>query len=208
MHTRWARFVRGWIVAVFSTFVAALSHTLGGASAPGWLSVVVSLAFAGMVCVALSGRTLSFWRGAASVLISQFMFHGLFSLGASGGALGADAIAASATHQHGALPSLIDPLLLSSTAHLGHSGLTMWCAHFGAAILTILALRYAERAFWGLLDSVRLSIRTLCVGIHVVVLAAVPKRIGHDAPRWAPRNLVLVLSPMRHRGPPAFALAA
>ena len=50
MHTRWARFVRGWIVAAVSTFVAALSHTLGGGSVPGPLAVVVSLAFAGMIC--------------------------------------------------------------------------------------------------------------------------------------------------------------
>ncbi|TFD06032.1 hypothetical protein [Cryobacterium sp. TMT1-66-1] len=208
MHTRWARFARGWIVAVFSTFVAALSHTLGGGSAPGLLAVVVSLAFAGMVCVALSGRTLSFWRGAASVLISQVIFHGLFSLGAPGGALGAEAVAASGTHQHAALPGLIDPMVLGSTTPMAHDSTAMWGAHCGAAIVTILALRYAERAFWGLVENVRLGIRTLFVPAHLVVPIAAPQRIRHDAPVFAPRDLVLVLSAMRHRGPPVFALAA
>lgn len=208
MHTRWARFVRGWIVAAFSTFVAALSHTLGGASVPGLLAVVVSLAFAGMVCVALSGRTLSFWRGATSVLISQFIFHGLFSLGAPGGALGAEAIAASGTHQHAALPGLIDPMVSSSAAHASHNGTVMWLAHFGAAMVTILALRYAERAFWSLVGNVRLGIRTLLIPAQLDVPVTAPQRIGHEAPVVTPRDLILVLSALRHRGPPAFALAA
>ena len=208
MHTRWARFARGWIVAVFSTFVAALSHTLGGGFAPGLLAVVVSLAFTGMVCVALAGRTLSFWRGAASVLISQVVFHGLFSLGAPNGALGADALAASGTHQHAALPGLIDPTILGASAHLSHDGGAMGFAHVGAAIVTILALRFAERAFWGLVENVRLGITTLFAPAQLAVPVVVPQRIGNVAPVIAPRDLLLMLSAMRHRGPPALALAA
>jgi hypothetical protein len=208
MHTRWARFARGWIVAVVSTFVAALSHTLGGGSAPSLLAVVVSLAFAGIVCVGLAGRTLSFWRGAVSVLVSQVIFHGLFSLGATGGMLGADAIAASAIHQHSALPGLIDPTALATSAHIPHNGVAMWLAHLGAAIVTILALRYAERAFWSLVENVRLGIRSLFIPASTAVPVAAPQCITPEAPVIAPRDLVLVLSSMRHRGPPVFALAA
>jgi hypothetical protein len=208
MTSRWARFARGWIVALFSTFVAALSHTVGGAAAPGWLTIVGSLVFAGMFCVALSGRTLSFWRSAVSVLISQFMFHGLFALGASGGALSVGAVDAPGVHQHSALPVLVDPTVLGSSTHLTHDGTTMWVAHFGAAIVTILALRFGERAFWGLVDNVRLGIRTLFVPGQLVVPVPAPQRIGHDAPVVAPRDLVLVLSALRYRGPPVFALAA
>ena len=208
MNTRWARFARGWIVAVFSTFVAALSHTLGGASAPGLVAVVVSLAFAGMVCIVLAGRTLSFWRGTASVLISQVIFHGLFSLGAAGGALGAEAIAASGTHQHAALPGLINPTALGSSPAMTHDGTTMWLAHLGAAVVTILALRFAERAFWGLVDIIHLGLRGLSVPAALDTPVAVPQRIGHVAPIIAPRDLVLLLSAMRHRGPPVFVLAA
>ena len=89
MTTRWARFARGWIVAVFSTFVAALSHTVGGGADPGLLAVVVSLAFAGILSVGLSGRTLSTWRLTLAVLLSQLIFHGLFSFGGAGGRLAA-----------------------------------------------------------------------------------------------------------------------
>jgi hypothetical protein len=38
MGARWARFARGWFVAGFSLFVAALSHTDGGGAAPGGLA--------------------------------------------------------------------------------------------------------------------------------------------------------------------------
>ncbi|MCY7404831.1 MAG: hypothetical protein LH475_09435 [Cryobacterium sp.] len=208
MTTRWARFARGWIVALFSTFVAALSHALGGASAPSLLAVVMSLAFAGMVCVTLAGRTLSFWRGVASVLISQFIFHGLFSLGASGGALSSEAIAASGTHQHEVLPGLINAALVPPAPHGGHDGTAMWLAHLGAAIVTVLALRFGERAFWGLVDNLHLGIRTLFRSARCRVSVAAPLRIAHDAPVRTPRDLALVLSPMRHRGPPAAALVA
>ena len=67
--------------------------------------------------------------------------------------------------------------------------------------------RFAERAFWGLFENVRLGIRTLFMRSQLVVPVAAPRRIGHAAPVVAPRNLVLVLSPMRHRGPPCSALA-
>lgn len=208
MNTRWARFVRGWIVAVFSTFVAALSHTLGGAAAPGWLSVVVSLAFAGMVCVFLAGRVLSFWRSAASVLISQVIFHGLFAFGAPGGVLTADAGAAPGVHQHAELTMVVDPGVLTAGTHGGHAGATMWAAHLGAAVVTIIALRFAEGAFWGLLKTVRLGMRTLFTPVWVSEGVRSPRRIRHEAPLWSPRNLILVLSAMRHRGPPAVALCA
>lgn len=62
MTTRWARFTRGWLGAVFSTFVAALSHTAGGGSGPGLLPVALCLAFAVIVCIGLAGRSLSLWR--------------------------------------------------------------------------------------------------------------------------------------------------
>jgi hypothetical protein len=208
MTSRWARFTRGWIVALFSTFVAALSHTVGGAAAPGWLTIVGSLVFAAMFCVALSGRTLSFWRSAASVLVSQFMFHGLFALGASGGALSVGAADPTQVHHHSALPVLVDQTVLSSSAHLAHDGTTMWLAHFGAAIVTIFALRFGERAFWGLVDNVRLGIRTLFAPGHLAVPVPAPHRIGHDAPVFAPRDLILVLAALRYRGPPVFVLAA
>lgn len=201
MSTRWARFARGWIVAVFSTFVAALSHTLGGGAVPGVLPVVVSLAFAGMACVALSGRTLSLWRLVPAVLVSQLLFHGLFSLGGSGGRLvAADAHAA---HTHAAGQVMVMTDATGAAAAAGHHGVVMLLAHLGAGLVTVLALRFGERAFWGLFDSARVALHALLIA---VLPAAVPTDLRHTAPTAPlarPRDLVLLLSPMRHRGPPA-----
>ncbi|MBB5642820.1 hypothetical protein [Cryobacterium roopkundense] len=202
MTTRWARFTRGWIVAFVSTFVAAVSHTLGGGSGPGLLPIVVSLAFAGMICVALAGRTLSLWRGALAVLASQLIFHGLFSLGGSGGALSPDAIAASATHQHALLPGVIQATGTATTHGAGHDGAAMWAAHLVAAVVTIAALRFGERAFWSLFDTARLLIRALFSPGLTVVVPPVLARRPTTARVSVPRDLLVLLSSVRRRGPP------
>src|ERR1700712_934267 len=79
MHTRWARVARGCAAAAFATFVAAFSHSLAGGSVPTAFGLFVSLMLSAMVCTLLRGRTLSLWRLAASVGVSQFLFHALFS---------------------------------------------------------------------------------------------------------------------------------
>ncbi|MFZ2964070.1 MAG: hypothetical protein WA006_05235, partial [Rhodoglobus sp.] len=83
MTTRWARFVRGWVTAGFAVFVAAFAHVAAGGHAPDWLAVAVSLAFAGILCVPLAGKTLSLTRLTISVAGAQAVFHTLFAL--SGG---------------------------------------------------------------------------------------------------------------------------
>ncbi|MDH6238294.1 hypothetical protein [Cryobacterium sp. CG_9.6] len=206
MTTRWARFARGWIVALVSTLVAAVSHTIGGGGAPGMVAVALSLAFAGMICIALAGRTLSFWRGALAVLTSQLIFHGLFSLGAAGGAISPDAIAASGTHQHSMLPGLIES---SGTAMpAGHDGATMWIAHGVAAVITIAALRFGERAFWGLLENARLIVRALFLPTPTAVMPPVLARRAATARVSLPRNLFVLLSSLRRRGPPLVTVFA
>jgi hypothetical protein len=67
---------------------------------------VLSLAFAGVVCVGLTGATLSLWRVSVSVLASQVIFHGLFSLGGPGGRLPTDAAAPAGAHDHTAVAGL------------------------------------------------------------------------------------------------------
>ena len=217
MTTRWARFARGWIAALFSTFVAALSHTLGGGSGPGIVPVALSLAFAGIVCIGLAGRTLSLWRVSLSVLASQLIFHGLFSLGGSGGAL---ATPVSAPHAHYPVAVPVDSALLGAagSGHLGSSammgampgamaggpadGVAMWLAHLAAAVVTILALRFGERAFWGLLENARLVIRALFAQHALVLPPRSPRRTVTTARVFTPRDLSVLLSTMRHRGPP------
>jgi len=202
MTTRWARFTRGWIVAVVATFVASVSHTVGGGSGPGLLPIVISLAFAGMICIVLAGRTLSLWRGALAVLASQMIFHALFSLGGSGGALSPDAIAASATHQHALLPGIIEATGTVGGHAAEHDGATMWLAHLVAAIVTIAALRVGERAFWGLFETARLIIRALFQPGPAVLAPDVVRCHPTAALVSSAPDLRVLLSSVRRRGPP------
>ena len=207
MTTRWARFARGWIVAVFSTFVAALSHTVGGGADPGLLAVVVSLAFAGILSVGLSGRTLSTWRLTLAVLLSQLIFHGLFSFGGAGGRLTAPDAGTGHAHDTSAvlLPAGQGAAATGAMAE-GH-GVMMPLAHLVAAVVTVVALRYGERAFWGLFNTAKVTLRTL---VRALVLAPVrrPPVAGVSFSGRVPaRHRLAPLSVMRHRGPPVLVLA-
>jgi hypothetical protein len=208
MTTRWARFARGWIVAGFSTFVAALSHTVGGGAVPGLLAVVVSLAFAGIVSIALAGRTLSTWRLTVAVLVSQLIFHGLFSLGTAGGTL--TTMDAGLGHAHGAGQAavLMAPAagVSAGAMHAGH-GWLMTAAHVIAAVVTVLALRYGERAFWGLFSTARVVVLAL-FGIPVAIPVTHRARLGSSFVTGVPlRQRLAPLRPMRHRGPPVCLVA-
>lgn len=210
MTTRWARFARGWVVAVFATLVAALSHTLGGGTAPSALAVVVSLAFAGMICVVLAGRTVSTLRLTLSIVISQVIFHLLFSFGGAGGALTVDA---AATGPHGGHSvSVVTVGAGEALAHVGHAGWTMWLAHLLAAVVTIVALRRGEQAFWGLVANARLSIRSCAVLRGSIQTPVAVPAVLRCAPMVdaapAPRDLGVFLVTRPHRGPPVYALCA
>jgi hypothetical protein len=206
MTTRWARFARGWIVAGFSTFVAALSHTIGGGATPALLPVAVSLAFAGMLSIALAGRTLSLWRLSVAVLASQLIFHGLFSLGGSGGSLpAADAAAAGHAH-HGGLAVLATPSGGTGSMAADH-GWLMTIAHVLAAVVTVVALRYGERAFWGLFSTARVAVHTLLRTPAVVPIRHPPMLGATFGFLLAPRHPLAPLRLMRHRGPPVCSAA-
>lgn len=208
MTTRWARFARGWIVAAVSTFVAALSHTAGGGAAPGLLAVVVSLAFAGIVSVALSGRTLSTWRLTVAVLASQLIFHGLFSLGSAGGRLAAtDAVTGHASHVGSAVLLMPAGAGAGAGAMAADHGLLMTLAHLCAAIVTVLALRFGERAFWGLFSTVRVALHSLGRAGTLVPIGHSPAAATPVPTRLPPRYRLALLSAMRHRGPPVCVVA-
>ena len=138
MATRWARFVRGWVAAVFATLVAVVLHTFGGGAVPGIVAIALSLAFASLACIALSGKTLSAWRLAAAVGFSQFLFHGIFST------LGTASPATSApVHLHGVVP------LLAAASPATHAESWMLPAHLAAAILTFLRLTLRRAGILG-----------------------------------------------------------
>jgi hypothetical protein len=205
MTTRWARFARGWIVAGFSTFVAALSHTVGGGAAPGLLAVVVSLAFAGILSIALAGRTLSIWRLSVAVVASQLIFHGLFSLGGAGGHLATtDAVTA---HAHHGGQAVLMAASGSAGAMAADHGWLMTAAHVLAAVITVVALRFGERAFWGLFSTAMVAVRALLRDAAVVPIGHRPPAGALSVVVQSPRQRLAPLRLMRHRGPPVGLVA-
>lgn len=204
MTTRWARSARGWAIAGFSTFVAALSHTLGGGHAPGVVGVVLSLAFAGVVCVGLSGRRLSIVRVGASVVLSQVIFHGLFSMGSAGGALTPASALRSSAHGHGATQVL--SVAGDSAPTLGAHDSFMWAAHALAAVVTIVAVRHGESCFRRILNQARLVIRSLFAPSVDVAPHGVAPVLPPTARVDSPRILTSLASSMWRRGPPVLVL--
>jgi hypothetical protein len=211
MGTRAARVLRGMLASGVAVFVAALFHVAGGGTTPAPVGLALSLAFATLASIALTARRLSLWRLSASVAVSQLLFHLLFGLGASTAAFapaGGGGAHPGAGHLH-----LGDHLtMLSGSAAgmpAGHavSGAAdpMWLSHLAAAVLTIVALRHGERAFWGLFDTARLAVARFVQRI-AGILAPLPHPsavlVPSDGPR-PPLALGLPLARLRHRGPPA-----
>lgn len=185
MSSRWARFARGWLAASFSVFVAALAHVAGGGHVPGALAVVLSLAFAGMVAVPLAGRTVSMLRLSIAVAFAQTVFHTLFALG--GG------ITVSQLGHHG-------PITIGGAVEHGHEG--MLPAHLAAAVITAVALRLGEGAFWALVALARDGLRRTLLP----VAAASPPSTARVVPtgfRMRPLPLPAALGSVSRRGPPA-----
>ena len=186
MDSRWARVARGWTAAGFATFVAAFSHTVVDGAGPSAFGILVSLVISGALCTMLAGRTMSLWRLTISVGASQAMFHGLF------GSLGTPVVVG---HRMGAMP-----MDAASAPH--HAGAVMWLAHAIAAVITVVALRYAGSAFWGVADTARLLLTRLAALFVPVTPTARSSATIADR-NDLPRDLTRLLSPMRHRGPPA-----
>ena len=201
--TRWARFVRGWIAAAIAVFVALCSHLLAGGDAPGLPGILLCLAFAGMICVVLAGRTLSTPRLAVAVGLSQFLFHGVF------GMLGSAPMSIAGGHPHDAhtMDMSAQPMPLPVPMAAADSGMAMptwmWFAHAVAAVITVLALRFGERAFWRLVALAAPWVRMLLAFARPVAVHAPPASIPAADVLLPPR--LVVLSPQRHRGPPALA---
>ncbi|MET0726453.1 MAG: hypothetical protein ABWY36_08900 [Leifsonia sp.] len=189
MSSRGTRVARGLTAATLATLLAACSHTIAGGSAPIGVGSIIAFAFAALVCIALAGRTLSLWRLSLAVVLSQLAFHGLFAVTGSAFAFGHTA--------HGmhelapAMPSVSGV----------HSDAGMLGAHLVAALLTIAALRAGERAALAVFDVLLSVVRVLIAAAIGVVPIAEPRVAAAGVIR-SPRDLGVVLSSMRYRGPP------
>ncbi|WP_374008819.1 hypothetical protein [Leifsonia sp. LS-T14] len=208
MESRWARLSRGMLASGAAIFVAALFHVAGGGAAPGPLALGLSMAFATLASVALTGRRLSLWRLVLAVGLSQFLFHLLFSLGGGpGGGTVQFTTPGGTAHLHpgahltmtmGAMP----------TAHTSALSPAMWLTHATAVLVTVIVLRFGERAFWGLFETARLRIARAVERLAVVPVMVGPSLATSTTGEPARlRDLGLPLARLRHRGPPALACA-
>lgn len=205
MTDRGARQVRGGTAAVFATSAAALSHVLGGGGVPHPLLVLFSLAISTLVCVALAGRVLSFKHLVAAVVVSEGLFHLLFSLSSANTVVPSSALAPG---QHAGMDMAgLAPAHASMGLIAGHDG-SMWFSHGAAAALTIGFLRHGESSAVRLLDALRMRI-TAIMGLVSVSVPA-PSRIDAAPELWLSARAALdVPLPVRHRrGPPLPGAAA
>ncbi|MET0976975.1 MAG: hypothetical protein ABWX82_15040 [Leifsonia sp.] len=197
MSTRGASATRGLIAAAVATLLAGLSHTIGGGAAPLGVGSLIAFAFAALICVALAGKRLALWRLSLSVALSQLAFHGLFAV--TGGAA---PVASGVAAHHESAAVLMDRLPpMDAAMGAGHDGAGMAVAHVGAAILTIAALHRGEHAVRAVLQA---AVRVITSVVRVVRPLSPPSmaRLTARAVVTLPRDLEVVLSSMRHRGPP------
>ena len=198
------RVVRSAVAAFVATFVALLSHVIGGGEVPAALGIAVPLILSLAVTVLLAGKGLSLWRLSVSVAVSQVIFHTLFVLGTpdSGGI----AVTSTAGHgMHGEVTILPSAAATDQMAGMMHAGPTMWLWHAIAACVTVAALYRGERAL--------LRVRKLAS--HMVAwvrqrfavasgqLSPLPVALGL-ALGWTTNSLSdgPELSQLRRRGPP------
>lgn len=205
MTARGLRLVRGWTGALFATSVAALSHVLAGGDVPDLRLALVSLALSGMICGALAGRVLCLKRLAAGVVLSQGLFHWLFSL--SGEAAPAFA-PAGAGHAGHLMPALTSGGEAAMSAGMTHASPMMWVSHACAAVLTVAVLRHGEVTAVRLLRALRLKVTAfLPLFVPLAVEPGAPA-LPASWPVRTLRNLGAPLLVMRHRGPPLFPVVS
>lgn len=190
--------LRGWIGAVVSTAIAATSHVLAGGHAPVLPMLILSFVLSGLVCTILAGRLLSMWRLLVGVLLSQALFHGLFSLGVPSGS--APAMAGHAGHSTTHMSEALQ--MAGAAPAMDHSSSVMWLSHALAAVFTVVLLRHGESVAVALLDALRLRVKPLLMLVHVLAAEADPAPVpGSWLVRVLP-NLGIPCSVMRYRGPP------
>lgn len=195
MRDRRQRATRGSAVGALSVLAGAVGHHIAGGSLPGWLAVVVGLAFAVPLGILLVARRPSLPRTAAVVTLSQGAFHYLFA------ELGSPALP-SGPHVHGLpqLPGAAPMHSMDAGAHLTDPA--MAAAHLLAAALTLALLRGAETALVRLL--VRRIVGTLAVALPI---PPQPPRRPLVAGATVPPVSRRVVAGLPRRGPPTLSLA-
>lgn len=211
VRSRGVRVLRGLLVASLSVAVAAFSHVAGGGVAPGVLGTTLALTFAVLVCIALGSKALSPVRLSISVVLSQVVFHLLFSLGSSlpKGASGHSSTGMLGMAMSGGHTALLPHFVAAGVVSTEvMSDARMWLGHGVAAAITIALVLRGESAFLGL---IRLGGARLARVVRVVDgLPATSGVTRHgvdaaldDVSGIRPLGVLLVSRP--HRGPPVAA---
>ncbi|MCP2342401.1 hypothetical protein [Actinomadura rupiterrae] len=191
-----ARCARGLFLAATCTALALAGHTIGGRGAccvPPLPAVAGTGAVVGVLCVAVAGRMMSFWKILVVVGWAQVAFHLAFT------AFAGTAFAGTGMHHDMAAAAPPPPAGGMSWSMLG--------GHALAAVAAAVLLAGAERTLWWLAGAV-----FAVVAIVLLLLGRpdAPERapwiVVPDSP--APRLGVLLARAVRRRGPPAGALHA
>lgn len=204
MSSRGARVARGFAAAGIATVVAALFHMTGGGQAPSALALTLSLVFSSLGSIALAGKRVAVWRVTLSVLVSQFLFHALFTLSPSATFSGMPADG----HLHAGMHLTIDPgspspARMAMSATLIGDSPWMWLAHAGAVVLTVTVLLHGERTLLAVARFAFFVLRRLVDRVAAVQAEPIGRvsSVVAAAPS-APRRLDTVLDGRRRRGPP------
>lgn len=191
MHARHSRALRGTAAAAVATWIAAVSHTLGGGTFPAPALLLVVTALAAPLAVALAGRRLGLVRLTLTVLGTQLLLHVAFAATAG-----------------------LDPSIPSGHVHTGALSLSggfaslvpdpgMAVAHAVAALVTVAVLFRGEQGLRAIAQGVRSVLARAVVSLPAPAGGPVFIPSALHVPRLA--RLSVVVS---RRGPPSFVTAA
>ncbi|MFK4728203.1 hypothetical protein ROT00_00790 [Agromyces mediolanus] len=212
MHTaRAARTARGLLVACSATLLAALAHTIGGGSPPGFVALAVALAFSVPFGILMVGRRGRFLGSAAAAVGAQLALHVTFSLSAgtspAGTAAGADPHALHAAVDAATRGAWLDVAGTGQLGHTEHFGAAMPVAHVVAALLAVASVALADRAVRALAAVARgILVAAALLSVPVIVAGRRPARPVAHVRRSPTRDRLS--SVLVRRGPPCGVGAA
>jgi hypothetical protein len=204
LSSRGVRTIRAVVASGLAVFVALIFHIVGGGALPTLSAVGIALILAVPVAVLLIGRRLSSLRLTGVVAIAQAVFHTVFGLGLD--------LGSSSHAMHGAAAQMLaepsaEPTMSASSlmAGGGAGGIAggwtgeMALFHLAAVVLTVLALRVGEGAFWALVGFAIWRVEWIVAPSPQIPPAPRLSAIRHPVPLM---SLRLAWSALRHRGPP------
>ena len=200
------RLLRGWTIAVIAVLLAAGGHQTahsvmhGATEAIPLQLLAFSAALTAPTAVVLAGRRISAWSTAATTILGQIIFHGLYSLpytGVSNLPTGHDL--------HHLTPRVAaEPLGVQHAAHsTAAADIVMIAAHLLAAAMTVVVITHGERSFVTLADWLTLTQVRVVLATRPMSPVRTPT-IPSAVHVWIPHPMN-VAQTRTTRGPPVLA---